>query len=154
MIGQRQILGLWQGRLEALLARHWPEATRVLSVRSVTLLKALRHYGSPQALAADAEASEWLARWGGTFLDARKIERLVAEARHSRGVRAGSWERRRLQDFAGQALQARQQGQGGQRRLRALAKGHEVLQAQGQAVGVPTAWVLGVKRGGRGRSVP
>jgi transposase len=147
MIGQRQILGLWQGRLEALLARHWPEATRVLSVRSVTLLKALRHYGSPQALAADAEASGRLARWGGTFLDARKIDRLVAEARHSRGVRAGSWERRRLQDFADQALQARQQGQVGQRRLRALAKGHEVLQAQGQAVGVPTACVLWVKTG-------
>src|SRR5439155_5836246 len=65
MIGQRQILGLWQGRLEALLARHWPEATRVLAVRSVTLLKALGHYGSPEALAADAEASERLARWGG-----------------------------------------------------------------------------------------
>ncbi|MFL5244011.1 MAG: transposase, partial [Gemmataceae bacterium] len=43
--------------------------------------------------------------------------------------------------------QARQQGQAGQRRLRALAKGHEVLQAQGQAVGVPTACVLWVKTG-------
>ena len=62
-------------------------------------------------------------------------------------MRAGPWEKRRLQDFARQALQARQQGQAGQRRLRALAKGHEVLQAQGQAVGVPTACVLWVKTG-------
>jgi transposase len=69
MISQRQILGLWQGRLGALLARHWPEATRVLAVRSVTLLKALLHYGSPQSLAADGEAAERLARWGGPFLD-------------------------------------------------------------------------------------
>jgi transposase len=147
MISQRQILGLWQGRLEALLARHWPEATRVLAVRSVTLLKALLHYGSPQALAADGEAAERLARWGGPFLDKRKMDRLVAEARESRGVRAGRWEKRRLQECAGQALQARQQGQIGQRRLRALAQGHEVLQAQGKAVGVPTACVLWVKTG-------
>lgn len=33
---QRRLLALWSGRLEALLARHWPEATRILKVTSVT----------------------------------------------------------------------------------------------------------------------
>ena len=144
MVAQRQVLATWQGRLEGLLARHWPEATRLLKLSSVTLLKVVGHYGSPQALAADPQAGERLGRWGGKFLQKEKIARFLAEARSSRGVRTGEWERRRLQDFARQALQARQQGQCGQRHLRQLANGHEVLEAQGKVVGVPTACLLWV----------
>ncbi|MBV8431564.1 MAG: transposase [Solirubrobacterales bacterium] len=40
---QRQLLVVWAGRLEGLLARHWPEATRVLGVTQATLLQALVH---------------------------------------------------------------------------------------------------------------
>src|SRR5262249_36896034 len=127
--------------------RHWPEATRVLKLSSVTLLNMLGHYGSPQAVAADAEAAQRLAKWGGKYLDAGKIARLLAEARPSRGVRAGAWEQRRRQGFARQALQARQPGERGQRRLRVLARGHGVLEAQGRVVGVPTARVLWVHTG-------
>src|SRR3954466_3930174 len=53
---QRRLLALWAGRLEGLLGRHWPEATRVLKVTSATLLRALAHYGGPAALAAGAGA--------------------------------------------------------------------------------------------------
>jgi transposase len=147
MVAQRRVLAMWQGRLEGLLARHWPEATRVLKLSSVTLLKVLQQYGSPQALAGDHEAAARLAGWGGKFLDQSKIERLLAAARASSGVRAGEWERRRIQEFARQALQARRQGECGQRRLRVLARGQRVLEAQGQVVGVPTAWVLWVSTG-------
>ena len=147
MVAQRRVLAMWQGRLEGLLARHWPEATRVLKLSSITLLKVLAHYGSPQALAADPQAAACLTRWGGKFLDARKVERLLADARTSMGVRAGDWEKRRIQDFAQQALQARRQGEQGQRRLRVLARGHRVLEAQGKVVGVPTACVLWVSTG-------
>jgi transposase len=147
MVAHRQVLNLWQGRLEGLLGRHWPEATRVLKLSSATLLRVLGHYGSPQALAADPEAAAQVARWGGTFLDAGKIQHLLAGARVSRGVRPGEWERRRLQDFAQHALQARAQGERGQRRLRVLARGQSVLEAQGKVVGVPTACVLWVNTG-------
>jgi hypothetical protein len=68
MVGYRRILTIWQGRLEGLLARHWPEATQVLKLSSGTLLRALKRYGSPQALAADPEAAKVLAHWGGAFL--------------------------------------------------------------------------------------
>lgn len=147
MVGHRQVLTMWQGRLEGLLARHWPEATRVLKLSSVTLLKVLWRYGSPQALVADPEAPGQLARWGGKFLDARKIEQLLTGARGSMGVRPGEWETHRIRDFAQQALQARQQAERGQRRLRALARGHSVLEAQGRVVGVPTACVLWTSTG-------
>ena len=36
---QQDIQRLWTGRLEALLARHWPELTRLLGLTSVTLLR-------------------------------------------------------------------------------------------------------------------
>ena len=147
MVHQRQILTMWQGRLEGLLARHWPEATAVLKLSSVTLLKVLQHYGSPQALGADPEAAQQLVRWSRKWLDARNIARLVSEARRSMGVRAGEWEQRRIQDLAQQALQARGQAECGERRLRALARGHAVLEAQGKVVGVPTACVLWVHTG-------
>jgi transposase len=49
--------------------------------------------------------------------------------------------------LAQQALQARQQGQRGEGRLRVLARGHGVLEAPGQVIGIPTACVLWVSTG-------
>jgi transposase len=147
LVGQRQVLALWQGRLEGLLARHWPEATRVLKLSSGTLLRVLAHYGSAQALAADPQAAAQLARWGGRFLDAAKVAALLAGARSSVGVRPGEWETRQVQDYAAQALQARQQAARAQRRLCVLARGHPVLEAQGKVVGLATACVLWVSTG-------
>ena len=72
MVAHRQMLTIWQGRLEGLLARHWPEATQVLKLSSGTLLRVLKRYGTPQALAADGEAAKLLARWGGAFLRRRR----------------------------------------------------------------------------------
>ena len=87
MVAHRQMLTIWQGRLEGLLARHWPEATQVLKLSSGTLLRVLKRYGPPQALAADGEAAKLLARWGGAFLAPEKIEQLLAGAGASVGVR-------------------------------------------------------------------
>ena len=124
MDAQRQIEVMWLGRIEALLARHWPEATRVLKKRSSpTLLRALATYGSPAALAADAQADARLASWGRSFLKAEKRQQLLASAAH-------------------RALAARWQVQRAQKRLRRLARGQAVMQAQGRAVGMGTACVL------------
>jgi transposase len=147
MVAHRQALTIWQGRLEGLVGRHWPEATQVLKLSSVTLLRALKHYGSPQALAADPQAARQLARWGRRLLEPKKIKHLVDNAGSSVGVRAGEWQRRQIQDYAQQALAARAEGQRADRQLRRLAAGHAVLQPQGKVVGVPTACVLWTSTG-------
>jgi len=139
---QRQLLVVWAGRLEALLARHWPEATRVLKLTRATLLSALAYYGSPATLAADGQAAARLAGWGGTWLRAEQVQCLLQAARTSVGVRPGEMERRRLQEYATQALQARQQMRRSQKELGRLVRGQEVLQAQAQVVGSATAGVL------------
>jgi transposase len=147
MVVQRQMLMPWQGRLEGLLARHWPEASQVLKLSSGTLLRILKRYGSPQALAADADAATQLARWGRTLLSPAKIEELLTGARSSVGVRLGPWQQRQIQEYAERALAVRQQANRAQRQLRRLAAGHPVLQAQGKVLGVPTACVLWVSTG-------
>lgn len=147
MVTHRQILTTWQGRLEGLLARHWPEATSVLKLSSGTLLRVLKHYGDPKALAADPEAAKRLARWGRALLSPEKIERLRADAGSSVGIRVGEWERRQIGDYAEQALALRREVARAERRLRHLAVGHAVLQAQGKVVGVPTACVLWTSTG-------
>ncbi len=139
---QRQLLVLWSGRLEGLLARHWPEATRVLRVTKATLLHALVQYGGPAALAADGQAETRLANWGGRWLGADKVQRLLQGARNSVGIRQGEVEKRRLQECAAQALQARQQMRRSQRELARLVQEQPVLQAQARVVGSATAGVL------------
>jgi transposase len=142
MVCHRQILTTWQGRLEGLIARHWPEATGVLKLSSVTLLRVLERYGDPRAFASDPEAPKLLAKWGGSFLTPEKSQRLGACAGSSVGVRVGNWQRRQIQEYAQQALGARKEVDGAKRRLRVLAKSNAVIRAQGQAVGVGTACVL------------
>jgi hypothetical protein len=147
MVAHRQTLTIWQGRLEGLLARHWPEATEVLKLSSVTLLQVLARYGNPRTLAADPEAPKLLARWGGKFLEAEKIERLLAGAGSSVGVRVEQWQKRQIQDYAQQALAARREANRARRQLCRLAEGCPVLQAQGKVIGVPTACVLWTSTG-------
>jgi transposase len=150
MVVQRQMFTLWQGRLEGLVGRHWPEASQVLKLSSGRLLRILKRYGSPQALALDAEAAKQLTRWSGSLLSRAKIEKLLSGARWSVGVRVGQWQQRQIQEYAERALEARRPSNRAQRELRRLAEGHAVLQAQGKVVGVPTACVFWVSTGDPG----
>jgi transposase len=142
IVAQRRIQATWQGRLEALLARHWPEATQVLKLTSATLLRTLEQYGDPRALAVDPQAIHQLLRWGGNFLRLAKAKQLLASASSSVGVRVGEWELQQIREYAKQALAARREVARGELRLRELTEGHTVLQAQAKVVGVATACVL------------
>jgi len=139
---QRQELVLWLGRLEGLLARHWPEATRVLKLNSAVLLRLLRRYGGPQALAADTKAQARLTKWSRKKLTADKVQQLLAQARTSVGIRQSEVQIRQMQQYATEALQRRRQMQKSRKELERLAANQEGLQAQGRAVGQATACVL------------
>jgi transposase len=146
---QRQYV-MWLGRLEALVARHWPEATQWLKLSSGTLLRTLQRYGGPRKLCEDAQAAAQLARWGGYYLKSATIQGLLTSARQSIGVRQSEMDVRRVQQYAGQALAARQEIAKSKRRLGKLAQGNVVIQRQAQAVGVATACVLWVYLGDPG----
>lgn len=133
---------VWIGRLESRLARHWPEASQKLKLSSPTLLKALRHWGSPAAMGADPQAAATVARFSHQMLDPVSIDRLVDEAKQSVGVRASAWDQHRIREDAGQALAAHRQKSAATRRLHELSRQHELIPALGAVVGIATACVL------------
>jgi transposase len=147
MDAQRRQYTMWLGRLEGLLARYWPEATRWMELSSGTLLRVLQRYGGPTRLARDANASVVLAGWGGAHLAAEKIRGLIQSAEVSMGVRQTAVDIRRMQQYADQALAARVEIAKSQRTLQELAGGNAVIQAQARAVGVATACVLWIHLG-------
>lgn len=144
---QQSIEMLWLGRLESLLARHWPEATALLELTSVTLLEALAHYGGPTKLATDDAAARRLAGWGGPMLKTKKIEKVLRSAADTVGVRQSGQDIRRMRQYATMALAAYRQSQEARRMLKRLAKGNQTILRQARAVGMVTACVLWVVLG-------
>jgi transposase len=144
---QQRIRMMWICRLEALLARHWPEATRVVELGSITLLKALAHYGGPAALAADPEAVRRLKGWAHGRGSAERAQRVLAAAVKSEGARQGMRDRLRMQQYATQALAAVRETKIAHRRLQELSRGTEILQRMASVVGLATSCVLWVAVG-------
>ena len=145
---QQRIGMLWLGRLEALLARHWPEATQYLELNSETLLQVLVEYGGPAALAADAKAAKRRIKgWGGSFLKSEKIERFVQVSASSVGVRQTAVDRRRMEECARAALLAKHEVQKASKTLESLAQSHATIARHAEVLGWATACVLWVYLG-------
>ena len=138
----QRIKQVWGGKVEALLARHWPEATRLMSGASATLAGALAQWGGPAALAADPQAAQTLRRFGGHYLTDAKIAALIESARTSGGVPPDAWEARELKELAGRIVGQREEIALCRRRLRRVTRGHGTIEAQAPAVGLTTACVL------------
>jgi transposase len=142
--GAQRVKQVWGGKVEALLARHWPGVTRLVAGTSATLAGALARWGGPAALAADPEAAEALRELGGHYLSEAKVAALIESAKSPGGVRMNPWEVRELKESAEFIVGQRQQISACKRRLRALTRGHEAIEAQAPAVGLITACVLWV----------
>ena len=144
---QQRVQSLWTGHLEALLARHWPELSRLIDLTSVTLLNAVAHYGGPAALAADPEARQQLRGWSRNALKEATIEEIVSSAAQTFGAGQNVYDVKRMQEAAASALAAVREKQVAHARLEELAQGNEILRRQAQAVGSVTACVVWVAIG-------
>jgi transposase len=147
MDGQRRQMMLWCGRVEALLSRHWPEATRIVPLGSGTLLNCLATYGGPRGLAAAPDGLERVQGWGRNCLPAAKAQALVDSARQTVGVTLGPWDEERLRRYACEIQDRRGAMRAARRRLGALTQSHAAICAMGEVVGVATACVLWVELG-------
>src|SRR6185312_15266536 len=132
----------WTLRLEGLLARHWPEASAVLGCSAGTMLKAMKHYGGPEALAKDPQALGQLRHWSSRKLSEQKLEDLIGSARTTTGVRLTRTDVQRIRWCAGEGLTASMEASRCRRELIDLAKDHDLIARQGEAIGVATACVL------------
>lgn len=145
---QQDILMLWLGRLEAGLARHWPELTGLLDLNSSTLLRILQEYGGPQAVCRNFdEARLQISRWGGSKLKSEKIEAVMASAKSTIGVRMTEYSEQFIRNCAAAAFEARRLVRSAQSELRAMAESDDALRRVGEGIGLVTACVLFVAAG-------
>ena len=147
LTAQQQIFQTWQGRLEGLLAKFWPEGPRLLSLQSATLLRVLREYGGPRGLVADDQAATKLAKWGRRWMTPTKIETLLESARTTLGVRMTVAEEDYVKQCAQAAWNAGQEVSKARQELTKLSTGHTVIDRMAESVGRNTACVLFVMLG-------
>jgi transposase len=132
----------WAGRLEAVLAKHWPELTSFLTLKSSTLINAILHYGSPAQLAADPGAAENLRSWGRTFLKPQTINQVIESARTTRGVPIGEAEMAWLQEIARELQNSISKVIASKKRLETIAQSHDGMSEHIGAVGAITLCVI------------
>lgn len=142
MDAQRHLLQMWCGRIEARMARHWPEMLRQLKTTSLTMLNALIEYAGPTELAGDPEAASKLRRWGRSRLSDEKIKQIIDDAKASIGVRQTLVDQQRLRDYATEAMNAKLQIKQAQTHLLILAHEIQPIQAMKPAIGNATACLL------------
>lgn len=132
-----------QNRLEAYLSRHWPEALALFDLDSVTLEKLLIAYGSPQAIAADAEqAARHMQAWGGHFLSMDKIAWVIDSAGATLGQPCIDAERRYLQALATEMQHSRCQRQTAKQLLEASVVADAGLKEMAAVIGKLTTAIL------------
>jgi transposase len=133
----------WQNRLEARLARHWPEVLELLTLKSVTLVKLLRVFGSPAAVVASSEAAaELMRRCSRGLIKQDTIARVLASARETIGVPTRESQREQLQRLARKLQQARKERRALRREVEQAVRTDETVGVIGQQVGLCTAAVL------------
>ena len=129
------------GRLEAQLARHWPELTSLLGLETATILELLKTYGDPAEVASEASEAQGLMRRVGR-LGWRKIETILASAVATIGVSMQAGERRLMQTIAQEARRAQQALQAAKKQVEKLSASSPVIQELARPVGLTTAAVL------------
>ena len=130
-------------RLEAQLARHWPELTEDLGLSSATLVELVKEYGSPDAVADDeAGARALMRRAGGHFLGEDKVARVLVGASSSTGVPVTDGERVAIKELAAEIHRSRAKGRAAKARVKALAQGQVSTGRMSRVVGTTTSAVL------------
>ena len=140
----QRVKQIFCGKLESLLARHWPEACGLLEQSGATLVRALNRWGDPRALAADEQAPAQLRTFGGHYLGEKKIALVIESGRSSIGVRMDDWSIREVRDVTAAIIKLRKRIQRCRRELKKLTRDHGAIRAQAPAVGLMTACVLWV----------
>lgn len=145
-----KVLAIFEGqfrdnrnRLEALLARHWPELPRELDLGSATLLELLAEFGSARELTRrDGDAQQLMERVGGRFLDPARVSGVLSAAATSFGVDPTDEERRAIIAIAAEARRCQKQANEAKRRVEELTEHEGAAHEMRAVVGKTTAAVL------------
>jgi len=107
-----------RNRLEALLARHWPELPHLLSLGSASLLRLVATYGGPASLTLlGHRARRLLHEVGGHLLAEETIDAVLASARTTLGLPCTAGESAQLRWQAEQVIAAQHDKRQAERQL-------------------------------------
>ena len=130
-------------RIEALMARYWPEAGEIVDLGRATFLELLGAFGSPQAIAnSQDKARQLLRRIGGCFLGQEKIERLIASAQTTIGVPMTDIEAEEAGFLARRTRQLQQELRQAKKRVEVQGAQRKSIVAMSKVTGKATAAVL------------
>lgn len=129
------------GRLEAQLARHWPELTSLISLDTATLSELVGTYGAPAEVVSQGSSARDLMRRVGR-LSGRRIDDILASANTTMGVAMEAGERRLMQAIAQEARRAQQAFQAAKKQVEKLCESNPVIRQLARSLGVATAAVL------------
>ena len=130
-------------RLEATMARYWPEVMFLMGYDSVAFLSLLMTYGGPEGIsAAGEEAKKYMKVIGGHFLSDEKVEQVIASTKGSLGVPMLKGEKEELQELAGDMLRAQRAAHEARCAVERLSESDPVTREVGKVVGKTTAAVI------------
>jgi transposase len=132
------------GRIEALLARHWPEFALWMDVREQkSALKLIAEYPNPAHVYAEhQEVRVFLRKTSRNRLSSELIEGALIEAGRTLGLPMLPEEELQLGTLAKQALELRQRTEALEAEMEKLAEGDEVFGRLKRLVGTYTAAVI------------
>jgi transposase len=135
-------------RLEAKLARYWPELPKLLVLGSATLLALLEEFGGPEEVRSNPSgALATMARVGRCHLTREKREAVLEAAQVSIGQAMTGGEREGLRELAREANRNRLAVHASREVVEQLSKADPALERVGQVVGKVTAACLEVGLG-------
>lgn len=136
----------WQrysNRMEALLARYWPELTREVDLERVSTLSLLEEFGGPEGVAERPdEAADLMARTSRGALADGKIRAAVASASATIGMTMKPAERELVRRLASCLLRLRRERSEAVREVERAAKDEPAVQRIAETVGSGTAAVF------------
>jgi transposase len=132
-----------KNRLEATLARHWPEVGYLLDLGSITLENLLIDYGTPEQIAQDKDAAaEKMRGWGKSYLKQEKIEKVINSALKTLGQPCTDIEKQYIQALAKEMQHSRLQKKQAKQALETLITNDKELLEMGKVIGLVTTAVL------------
>ncbi len=130
-------------RLEAKLARYWPEFSEIVNVGLVTSLKLMEEFGGPSKVAKNSEESLTLMKKVGRgALSEKKCRNIIDSAKTTIGVPMIDEECQALSELAKEINDNRLKGDKAKKRVEELTVGDKKLATTSEAVGKVTAAML------------
>jgi len=102
----QRVKQMWGGKIEALLARHWPEATRLMPRFERDLIQGAACTGAAPARWRATPMRQRSCKASAALLSEAKIASIVGSAKASGGVRMNAWETKEVQELAGRSAAA------------------------------------------------